>query len=310
MPELPDVAGFKTYVDATALHQTIVKTKIEDDRILKNVKRRSLQQKLRHVQLQSIRRSFKFLFVALSTTGHLVLHFGITGALSYYGTGDPPRFTRLLSEFGNGYHPAYQSMRMLGEVGFTYDQQAFIASRKLGPDALSPAFDETDFIARFAGRRGTLKSALMNQALIAGIGNVYSDKILFQAGLHPAIQIDCLNREQLASVYAVMRRVLTTASRCGADVTKLPEDYLLPYRDAMGPCPRCGGTLNKARVAGRTARITPVRTATGSFLIGRNGSMRDCKKESTFTPISITTPGATPFATRRRYRDMFWKRKK
>jgi formamidopyrimidine-DNA glycosylase len=105
--------------------------------------------------------------------------------------------------------------------------------------------------------RGAIKSALMNQSVIAGIGNVYSDEILYQAGVHPRTPAAELKEKKLREIHRVMRRVLSVAWRKGGDGRKVPRTWLLPARGGPGPCPRCGGQLESAKVSGRTAWFCP-----------------------------------------------------
>jgi formamidopyrimidine-DNA glycosylase len=110
-------------------------------------------------------------------------------------------------------------------------------------------------------RRGEIKAALMDQSLLAGIGNVYSDEILFQARLHPKTPAEKLDNKQIDAMYRVMRRVLKTAISKGAGSAELfrraPRTYLLRHRENGAPCPRCGGKVKATKAAGRTAYYCP-----------------------------------------------------
>lgn len=257
MPELPDVVQLKRYFDATSLHQEIAGSHVADERILENVTARQLSPRLKGSAFAAAHRHGKFLFAELSRGGYLVLHFGMTGELHYYKDGDEPRFTRLLVDFDNGRHLAVCWQRMLGEVNVTDDRDGFIAKRELGPDALADGFGREAFVEALSGRRGSVKAALMNQSIVAGIGNVYSDEILFQARRHPATTLDQLDEDDLGELYRVMRRVLQTAVRHDADTSTFPRSYLLRDRDQDGACPECGGELAEQDVSGRTARFCP-----------------------------------------------------
>jgi len=122
---------------------------------------------------------------------------------------------------------------------------------KLGPDAMADEVDRERFIELLQGRRGAIKSTLMNQSILAGIGNVYSDEILFQAGIHPETPVDDLNAADLGRLYTTMRRVLRVTTEKQADIDRFPDGYLLPKRDE-GVCPKCRGDLQTLKVGGRT----------------------------------------------------------
>jgi formamidopyrimidine-DNA glycosylase len=184
----------------------------------------------------------------------------MTGQLKYFkGLDKDPPYDRLLVSFANGYHLAYDAMRKLGEVQLVDDVERFVADRELGPDALSPEMDADTFVERLAGRRGMIKPALMNQQIIAGICNVYSDEILFQVGVHPRKKVSELDSEQLQETFQQMKEVLRTAIENQADPQRFPDSYLTQHRRKEGRCPICGQDLHQVKVSGRTAYYCPNR---------------------------------------------------
>jgi formamidopyrimidine-DNA glycosylase len=258
MPELPDVEAFKEYLDATALHQNIARVRVDDDRILSGTSAQALGRRLKGSRLQGTRRHGKHLFARISGGGWLLLHFGMTGELDYgESNGGLPEYARVVLEFENGRRLAYISRRMLGEVAVLNDADAFIAEHDLGLDALDDAITPEWLQQQFASRPGPVKTALMDQSLIAGIGNVYSDEILFQAGLHPKTRSNRLNHEDLAHLRRTMRRVLRTTAGHQADPAQFPGSYLTTRREKDGRCPKCGGALKTDKVSGRTSYFCP-----------------------------------------------------
>jgi formamidopyrimidine-DNA glycosylase len=150
---------------------------------------------------------------------------------------------------------------MLGRVGLTNDAEAFFRDHNLGIDALDPSLDRRAFVALVAGAQRGAKAALINQSVIAGIGNIYSDEILFQAHLHPKARLDALDDAALARLYEAMRRVLEVAISRGAGseelLDRLPRGYLLPHRGKGGECPRCGAPLAALKLGARTSWFCP-----------------------------------------------------
>ena len=263
MPELPDVEIFKRYLDANALHQAIGRVAVEDARILGDLAPDRLAEALTGARLDGSRRHGKHLLVHLSEgRGWLTLHFGMTGGLAYFTdmAADPP-YDRVRLDFANGRHLAYTNRRMLGRVGLADDAESFLRDEGLGPDALDPALDLAAFRDRLGRGRRPVKAALMDQAALAGIGNLYADEILFQARLHPALPVKDLNRAQIESLFANTRDVLATAVACGAGaeqfLDKLPKGYLLPQRRKGGRCPRCGEALAVLKTSGRSGYFCP-----------------------------------------------------
>lgn len=258
MPELPDVEIFKQYLDATSLHQTIEDVEITDDRIMGNASIEKLQQVLRSQEFQESKRYGKYLFIHLDAGWWLVIHFGMTGFLRYFERKDQiPSHSRLLIKFTHGYFLAYHCQRLLGEINLVEDPRSFIREKGLGPDALDPEFDFVAFKKVLSGKRGIVKSTLMNQHIISGIGNVYADEILFQTGIHPRRKVHQLSDEKLRNIFQTMKEVLQVAIKSGASPDQFPPDYLLPHRGKDQRCPKCGGELKRIEVSGRGTYYCP-----------------------------------------------------
>lgn len=258
MPELPDVETFKGYLDATSLHQRIAKVEIERDDILGEVSARSLRRRLKGHSLESTRRHGKYLFAEVSGDGWLVLHFGMTGYPEYSETEDPPEHTRTLFKFEGGGHLAYVCMRMLGRVDWTENADQFIEQHDLGIDAQSEDLDFDRFQELMEKKRGSIKSALMDQQTIAGLGNVYVDEILFQSRIHPKASVNDLEMSELKTIFKQMHRVLKAAIRARVKPENMPKSFLLPRRSEKdAKCPRCGELLETIKVTGRTTYFCP-----------------------------------------------------
>jgi formamidopyrimidine-DNA glycosylase len=259
MPELPDVEIFRQYLNATSLHQTIETVDINAGDMLKGISETKLKQHLRKNQFISGHRHGKYLFAELEKNGWLVLHFGMTGFLKYFkNVENKPGHVRLCIGFSNKYHLVYDCMRKLGKIGFTDSLNAFVEEQGLGPDVLDPDLDQESFKGILSRSRGTIKGALMNQRMFAGIGNIYADEILFQAGIHPKIKVNELKDNALEKLFRVMRRnVLTTAIQYRADSFKFPDSYIIPHRKKGETCPNCGNGLQQIKVSGRTTYLCP-----------------------------------------------------
>ncbi len=254
MPELPDVEIYKRYVDATALHQTVKRVEVKRQRILATTPQK-LGATITSHAFEFTRRHGKYLFIQADSVW-LAMHFGVTGRLKYFKSlGEEPEYDRLLFHFTNGYRLAYDCQRLFGEVNVVDTPQQLIDDKELGPDAL--ALDFEGFQTQLDGRRGALKTALMNQQILAGIGNVYSDEILFRARLHPKTPVNELDTSLLHAVFEALCDVLTTAIDFKADPDRFPASYLIPHRHPGAPCPRCGGKVEQLTIAGRHAYYCP-----------------------------------------------------
>ena len=262
MPELPDVEGFKRVLAKNALGKTIDRVVVSDARILGKLSARTFASRLRGAKLVAARRHGKHLMANVDRGGWLTLHFGMNGALQFVQNCDEePPFTRVRLDFANDGCLAYTNKRMIGHVGLVEDVADFIADEKLGQDALERRFDFQAFKTAVIGIKRDVKSVLMDQKIIAGIGNIYSDEILFQACVNPAERLDKLAPSQLERLFVEMRKVLETAIAHGAGseqfVEQMPKGSLLPERHKGGHCPRCRSLLKVFKVGGRTAYCCP-----------------------------------------------------
>lgn len=121
----------------------------------------------------------------------------------------------------------------------------------MGAEPLDRGFTLAEFRRMLRGRRGTLKGLLLRQDVVAGIGNLYADEILFQARLFPARQVDSLRPSDLARLHMAIRAVLQRAT-AALSAHRRPPGALLAAREPGGRCPRCGRSLATARIAGRS----------------------------------------------------------
>ena len=243
---------FKRYLDATSLHQRIADVDVRNAYILKDVTARELARGLKGRRFESSRRHGKHLFVRADDKLWLRLHFGMTGSLEYFkANGQTPRHTRVLFIFTNHHRLAFDDQRQFGQLELLKDVDEFLKKRALGPDALN--LELGGFRKMLRKHRGAVKSILMNQQLIAGIGNIYADEILFRARMHPATEISRLGDKALTKLFRATRYILKKAIVAKADVNQLPKSRLLPHRRKGGKCPRCGRKLSTAKIGGRTA---------------------------------------------------------
>ena len=252
MPELPDVETFKRYLDATSLHQRITGVDVRSAYVLKGVSARELERRLKGRSFESSCRHGKHLFVRADGDLWLRLHFGMTGSLHYFKCDQrAPKHTRVLFAFVNAHCLAFEDQRKFGEVGLIENVNEFLKKRGLGPDALDISLSRFRELLRT--HRGAVKTILLNQKLIAGIGNIYADEILFRARMHPATDAAHLSEKNVGKLFRATRYILKKAIDAKADVRLMPKSWLLRRRGKGDKCPRCGRELKSATIGGRTA---------------------------------------------------------
>ena len=250
MPELPEIESFKDYFQSKASKKTVTKVEVNDEVVLEG-SARSFQMRMKDQTLGSGSRYGKYLFVELSRDESLMFHFGMTGKFKYFGEDEEePKYSRIIFNLDDGGKIAFVCRRKLGRVALVDSKEDFIKEHELGPDAISLKWEE--FQEAMNGRSGMVKSILMNQQIIAGIGNVYSDEILFQADIAPKTGVDKLDDKELKKIFDKIKSVLPEVIK-NRDKEKYPEGYLHDFRKEGEKCPKCGGEIVKATVGGRSA---------------------------------------------------------
>lgn len=258
MPELPDVEIYRRRFTAKALGRRIDAVGIQTPRILGRLSPREFSARLIGRRFRAARRYGKRLYAALDDGAAVAMHFGLTGDLVVYRDTEPqPAFARVVIDFADGYRLAYTNRRMIGRVEMVDDVAADARAKQLGPDALDPRLTLEGFKRALAGRRGSVKAVLMDQSVIAGVGNEYSDEILFQCGLHPQTPVNTLDNRALAKLFRVSRSVLKRAVAAGAAPERLPASFLIPHRRVGETCPRCGGKVRRLHIGGRSGYFCP-----------------------------------------------------
>jgi formamidopyrimidine-DNA glycosylase len=255
VPELPDVEGFRRALAGPLPGRRVRHVTVPDTGVLRNVAPRTLGRRLVGQCFKAPERHGKWLI--LPTDGPvLLIHSGMTGHPYYLpdGADDPGSRPRLVVTLDRG-QLRYADQRKLRGVWLaaTAGHIAAVLGEQ-GPDALS--LDLRTLRAALSRRRGQLKATLLDQAVIAGLGNLLIDEICWQARLNPSRQISDLDDDEVKALHTSMRRVLRTAVRYGRVPTL--RGWLTGARDEVEPrCPRCGTRLEVGRVGGRATVWCP-----------------------------------------------------
>jgi formamidopyrimidine-DNA glycosylase len=256
MPELPEVETRLLYFRRTALGQRIERVVITAPNIIRNPSARAFARGLRgRCFVDAVRRG-KYLIVALDDGRALVLHFGMGGDLSYYNQPtERPDYTRIEFMLANGWRLAFTCPRKICRVMLVDDIAHVPALREMGPEPLGAAFSLA-FLERVIEERPRrqIKPLLMDQRMIAGVGNIYADEILFGARVRPDRRASTLVEEEIRRIHRETRRVLRRSIRTAGE-EEFPADFLVS-RDARGAeCLVCGQPIERKRIGGRTAHF-------------------------------------------------------
>jgi formamidopyrimidine-DNA glycosylase len=254
MPELPDVEGFRTVLAEHATGHPVERVDVADAGVLRGVTARQLDARLRGRRFAEPRRHGKWLIAG--TDGPTVLmHFGMTGSLRWLADGAPQDRYDRVSFVTDAGELRYRDMRKLQGIRLAEnlgEQDGILAG--LGPDALAVKPDEFDHLLE--RRRTAIKAALIDQQVIAGLGNLLSDEILWRACIHPRRPARSLTGQERRELYRQMRRVLRNSVRAGQVPPR--RSWLTGVRSRPDArCPRDGTRLCRARIAGRTSVWCP-----------------------------------------------------
>lgn len=255
MPELPEVELVRRYIEAHCRGSTIIKADILDPSILDHVSPSQFNLAIQGKEINKVLRHGKQLFIELEGN-YLTIHLGMTGDVMFLEEREKlPKYVRITLILDGERRLAYDDPRKFGVIGFVGSIAEFLREKKLGPDALKMSMHE--FIARARRSRRPIKSWLLDQHVVAGVGNLYADECLHQSRVHPQKAINELSQEQLERTWAMMRKVLKTSIRVSTDFHRLPPGFLLRSRMEGAPCPRGDGTLMSIKIGGRTTIFCP-----------------------------------------------------
>ncbi len=237
-------------------------------------------------KITDVRRRAKVLMIDLSTSYSLIIHLKMTGQLVFrsptkrFGAGHPNRSligelpdksTRVILTFDDGAQLFFNDQRKFGWVKLvpTSEVENLPFFQKIGPEPLLASFASNDFAARLNRRpKSAIKAVLLDQTVVAGIGNIYADESLWAAKIHPETRVQDISQIQLEALYHGLVDVLTLSIKKGGSTDKnyvdhegKPGRYLTfakVFRREGQPCSRCGTSIIKLRVAGRGTHICPL----------------------------------------------------
>jgi formamidopyrimidine-DNA glycosylase len=256
MPELPEVEMVRRYVEERCVGRTIIKVKILDEAILDRLLPRQFVSSVRCRAIRGISRHGKQLFLDLGST-LMTVHLGMTGDLIILkGRKKLPKHARAVFALDDGARLVYDDPRKFGAIGITSSFANFAEEHRLGPDALK--ISKKEFIRRAQKSHRAIKSALLDQHIVAGVGNLYADESLYQSRIDPLTASDDLSEEELGRIWVEIRHVLNASIDFSTDFQELPGSFLLHSRVVGSPCHRCNGLLQSMRVGGRTTVFCPI----------------------------------------------------
>lgn len=284
MPELPEVETVRRGLAELLPKHIVTGVVAHYDKSFPN-SQADVQQFLIDARITGVKRRAKVLIIELDNKYSLLIHLKMTGQLVYraddgmrFGAGHPnhsligelpDKSTRVTVEL-NGARLFFNDQRKFGWVRLvpTAEVPHIDFFKKLGPEPLASDFTAANFRARLQKRpNAAIKAALLDQTVIAGVGNIYADESLFTAKIHPALRVRDVSTVKLNNLFTALQAVLElsiakggSSDRNYVDVKGKKGSYLSfaqVFRREGKTCPRCGHEIIKIRVAGRGTHICP-----------------------------------------------------
>lgn len=284
MPELPEVETVRRGLSTLIIGKTIKSEQHDTPKGFPNATT-DVDAFLIGASIIDVRRRAKVLMIDLSTEYTVVIHLKMTGQLVYrgeqvFGAGHPnesligelpDRSTRVTLEFTDGSHLYFNDQRKFGWMRLmpALEVPNIDFMKKVGPEPLEADFTTKEFAERFTRRSKTsIKAALLDQSVVAGVGNIYADESLWGAKIHPKRLVNTITDSEFTLLYTELRAVMNLAIEKGGSTDKnyvnaegkrgSYMDFARVFRREGQACPRCGTEIIKFKAADRGTHICPV----------------------------------------------------
>ncbi|TMC52979.1 MAG: bifunctional DNA-formamidopyrimidine glycosylase/DNA-(apurinic or apyrimidinic site) lyase [Chloroflexi bacterium] len=265
MPELPEVETIVADLRPHLVGRTITRCELSFPTIVRHPEPEVFIDSVVGMRIESVGRRGKYILIGLVEDLFLVVHLGMTGQLRLVDPVAPlENHTHAVLFLDDGKQLRYRDPRRFGRL-LLGTQQALLDAKKmprLGPEPIDPEFAADELYRRLHKRRTALKAVLLDQAAIAGVGNIYADESLHKARLRPDRIAGTVSKKSAARLHESLRESLQTAiTNRGSSVDTYrdawgeiggQQDRLLVYGRAGEPCFTCGRPLSVIRIAGRT----------------------------------------------------------
>jgi formamidopyrimidine-DNA glycosylase len=268
MPELPEV---ETIVKG--LQKTIVGKKIKDVKVIFPgiVKQdsRNFKMNVDKSQIIRVRRRGKYILFDLSNKKTILAHLGMTGSFLLLRPSTPlNKHEHLILKFYKTQKELrYRDQRKFGKIkSFSTSKEENISDlKKLGPESLN--ISSSGFVTLFRKRKGRIKSALLNQQILAGLGNIYADESLFEAQIHPLQKADKLSLKELKRLHQGIQKILKKAIKAGGsslenyhnvegEIGSFQLQHKVYGREGL-PCKKCRSKIKRIKISQRSSYFCP-----------------------------------------------------
>ncbi len=268
MPELPEVENVVRGLRAYLVGRRIERVVVTWERSVVDLTPDQFAQQLEGQTIVGVGRRGKWILIRLGDGRTLMVHLRMSGRMLLDCYVEPrERYVRAWFRLDGGHRLCFSDVRKFGRLWLVDDPQRALAD--LGPEPLAGAFTVDALNESLSTRRARLKSLLLDQSFVAGLGNIYADEALWRARLHPLRRADTLSPVEVERLHGAIRQVLQAAIDSGG--TTLSEGGyrqsdgqtgsfardLAAYGRTDEPCPRCGSLIERIRVSQRSTHFCP-----------------------------------------------------
>jgi len=266
MPELPEVETVRNELTPHVIGRRITGLTFEWDGIVKKIPVEDFKRGVIGQEILTLHRRGKYLIFSLGSGNYMIIHLKMTGSLLVQNRDvELPRFTRAVIHLDNETDVVFRDPRKFGVMRLVDDPENIVG--KLGPEPLKDDFTIDVFRERLVNRKAPMKALLCDQNVIAGIGSMYADEVMFDTGVYPLRLPESLSDEEKVHLYEAIRRILWAAiENKGASVNTYyrPDgsegtahfEFNVAHRGGQ-PCHICGTPIERMVVRGRGTYYCP-----------------------------------------------------
>ncbi|MBU4199919.1 MAG: bifunctional DNA-formamidopyrimidine glycosylase/DNA-(apurinic or apyrimidinic site) lyase [Verrucomicrobia bacterium] len=271
MPELPEVETVVRDLRKAGLEGRCIRdVRVRWSRLIAGCSPKSFAARIKYQTIQEITRRGKYIIFQLSGGETILVHLRMTGQFTLKAPATTrERHEHLVLSLDNGQELRYRDTRKFGRWHLTRHPEQIL--QKLGPEPLGRAFRLSQFTAHLATHRRLLKPLLLDQAFLAGLGNIYTDEALWEARLHPRRRAETLNQAEARSLFLAIRKILKRGIRyagtsLGSGKSNFSglkgrrgrhQEFLRVYQQTGEPCSRCGSLIRRLKIGQRSTHICP-----------------------------------------------------
>ncbi|CAL4900358.1 unnamed protein product [Urochloa decumbens] len=273
MPELPEVETARRALQEHCAGKRIVKcAAAEDTKVIDGVARDRLEEALVGRTIDAARRKGKNLWIELDSPPHPTFQFGMAGAIYIKGvelskykrsaissTEEwPSKYSKLFVQMDDGLEFSFTDKRRFAKIRLVDNPEAVPPISELGPDALFEPMKLDDFMKSLSRKNVPIKSLLLDQSFISGIGNWMADEVLYQARIHPMQTASKISKDKCAALHLCIKEVIDKSLEVGADSSQFPENWIFHSREKKpGKAFVDGKKIDFITVGGRTSAYVP-----------------------------------------------------